>query len=37
MQRVDDLQAMEAVIAEWVAEPLPAPAGRWALGARPDR
>ena len=31
MQRVDDLQAMEAVIAEWVAEPLATPAGRWAL------
>ena len=31
MQRVDDLPAMEAVIADWLAEPLPAPAGRWAL------
>ena len=31
MQRVDDVSAMEAVIDEWTAEPLPTPAGRWAM------
>jgi len=31
MQKVDDLPTMEAVIADWLVEPLPAPAGRWAM------
>jgi RimJ/RimL family protein N-acetyltransferase len=31
MGRVDDLAAMERVIAGWLADPLPAPAGRWAM------
>jgi RimJ/RimL family protein N-acetyltransferase len=31
MRRVDDLSAMEAVIADWTAESLPPPAGRWAM------
>ena len=31
MGRVDDAAAMEQVIAGWLADPLPPPAGRWAL------
>ena len=31
MRRVDDQPAMEAIIADWLAEPLPPPAGRWAM------
>ena len=31
MGRVDDVAAMEEVIAGWLADPLPAPAGRWAM------
>ena len=31
MQRVDDVPTMESVIADWMAEPLPPPAGRWAM------
>ena len=31
MRKVDDLSTMEAIIADWAVEPLPAPAGRWAM------
>jgi RimJ/RimL family protein N-acetyltransferase len=31
MGRVDDVTGMEAVISRWLADPPPAPAGRWAL------
>ena len=31
MGRVDDAAAMEKVIAGWLADPLPTPAGRWAM------
>ncbi|MET0998341.1 MAG: GNAT family N-acetyltransferase [Marmoricola sp.] len=31
MGRVDDAAAMEEVIADWLADSLPAPAGRWAM------
>ena len=31
MRRVDDLPTMERIIAEWAAEPLSRPAGRWAM------
>ena len=31
MGRVDDATAMEEVIAGWQADPLPVPAGRWAM------
>ena len=31
MRRVDDVATMEAVIDDWSAEPLPEPAGRWAM------
>ena len=31
MGRIDDLAAMEEVIAGWLADPLPEPAGRWAM------
>jgi RimJ/RimL family protein N-acetyltransferase len=31
MGRVDDAAAMEKVIAQWLSEPPPTPAGRWAL------
>jgi hypothetical protein len=31
MGRVDDVAGMKAVISRWLADPPPAPAGRWAL------
>ena len=31
MGRVDDADAMEQVIAGWLADPVPTPAGRWAM------
>jgi len=37
MGRVDDAAAMEKVISGWLADPPPAPAGRWALESAETR